>query len=162
MEQAANFREQMELWAYARPVPQRDNGLCRVPEANLTVAYEIIFVILIGRIEVHAVRFSDLADLVLAAGEPDKARVELLNVILHLRRAIPTWVHSNKHRSHDRSSVPAFVESVDNYGDLLQLVRTDVRAEGEAKVEQGPATFKVGIRKRLSILVDLYSSQQTS
>eukprot|EP01043_Picozoa_sp_COSAG02_P104681 COSAG02_NODE_40681_length_402_cov_1.310231_1_plen_86_part_01 len=86
----------------------------------MTASYEIVFVVLIGRVEVYAVRFSDLADLVLAAGEPDKAWVELLNVILHLRRTIPTWIHGNEHRTHDRPSVPAFVESVDNYGDLLQ------------------------------------------
>ena len=65
------------------------------PELNVTAAHEIIFVIVIGRVEVHAVCFSDLADLLLAASEPDKARVELLDVVFHLRRTIPAWIHGN-------------------------------------------------------------------
>jgi hypothetical protein len=101
----------------------------------VATAYEIVFVVIIRGVEVHAVRFRDLPDLFLAAGEPDKSWVELLDVILHLRRTIPTRVHGDEHWSHDRSSIPAFVERVDNHGDLLQLVRTDVRTEGEAEVE---------------------------
>ena len=129
---------------------------------DVATAYEIVFVVIIRGVEVDAVRFCNLTDLFLAACEPDKSRVELLDIILHLRRIIPTRVHGDEHWLHDRPSIPAFVERVDNHGDLLQLVRTDVRAEGEAEVEQGPATDEILVRKRMSVLVDLCNSRRTS
>jgi hypothetical protein len=117
--------------------------------------HEVVFVVVIRGVEVHPVGFGDLPYLVLAAGEPDESRVELLDVLLHLGRAVPAGVHGDEHGLQDRPGFPAFVQSIDHHGDLVELIRADVRAEGEAEVKQRPAVLEVCIRVRLPVLVNL-------
>ena len=106
-----------------------------------------------GLRKVHAVRAARGAHLVVRAGEADEPWMHhrLFKVVLEALRRVARGVNGDED---GLDELTALVELLQHARHLCQLLRTDVRALGEAKVEQRPLALEVFARHAIAIPVD--------
>src|ERR1700738_129060 len=100
---------------------------------------------------IDLVRVRRFADRCGIAGEPDQARVKHCHIVGEMRGRGACGIDRDEQRLHGLSRGPELVE---RQADVLQIRRADVRAIGEAEIDQHELAAEVGIGARLAGMID--------
>jgi hypothetical protein len=93
----------------------------------------------LGCAEVDTVLTADVLDLLVGTGQADDARVEFLQILAQNLRGITSRIAGNEDRKEKLVVLGGLSDLVNDLGHLVQLVRADIGAVGEAKVDLLPA-----------------------
>ena len=103
---------------------------------------------------VHTVRLGRCVDLLGHAREPGERRVKVLAVLAQLRDRIAARVYRYEQRLDLASHVRVGLQRVKNLADLDKLVRANVGALCETKVDEQELAAKVGVRAQRAVGVE--------
>lgn len=101
--------------------------------------------------EINSVRLASLLHLLILSRQPQHIIVELLQIALHDFWRVPRGIACDEHGQH---GVPVLLLDVVNHaGHLVQLFRADVRAVGEAEIDERVFALKTLLGERLAVVV---------
>lgn len=155
----------------SRRLPKRVHKLSvRVHEVEVyTVVHQIIVrgLSIWRRTEVHPICSAHLFGSVVVARKADHAGVEVLDVASHLLKCVAGGVDGDEDGLKDRSVLLVYIarsvtvgcaksvrltEYVHCLRHFVELLWTDIRTVGEAKVYQAPAPKKISVCERLALV----------
>lgn len=112
------------------------SSLTHQVEVN-AVVHQVILTRLhiLGRAEVHAVLTADVLDLLVGTSQANDTRVELLQVLAQDLRGITGRIAGNEDREENLVVLGGLLDLLNDLGHLVQLVRADIGAVGETKVD---------------------------
>lgn len=90
---------------------------------------------ILRRAEVHAVLLANVLDLLIGTSQAHNARMELLQVLAQDLGCVTGRIAGNEDREEKLVVLGGLPDLVNDLSHLIQLVRADIGAVGEAKVD---------------------------